>query len=218
MIMLQNTVNMNLLISSNIMELFPIPFVLISHNKMYELNKNSITLQTLLRLSPLLLPPLPLFGMKLFSLQFTPSIGVLHPCYITKQPINVCLAHPQTIATSRYLVVLVLFLQPHERTKLQPCSQLCYFLSYGIKQNSYKCYDPFAKRLWISRHVVFQKHKMFHSLSRFTHVSTIPKVDSLSDLFLESCSIAFPNIKLVALASVKSPSSTPTKDLVNIAS
>jgi hypothetical protein len=49
-------------------------------------------------------------------------------------------------------------LQPHERTKLEPCSQLCCFLGYGVEQKGYRCYDPVSHRLRISCHVVFWEH------------------------------------------------------------
>jgi transposase InsO family protein len=43
--------------------------------------------------------------------------------------------------------VCFVLLQPHERTKLQPRSQLCYFLGYGLEEKGYRCYDLVAKRL-----------------------------------------------------------------------
>ena len=43
--------------------------------------------------------------------------------------------------------VCFVLLQPHECTKLQPYSQLCCFLGYGLEENRYRCYDPVAKRL-----------------------------------------------------------------------
>ena len=46
-------------------------------------------------------------------------------------------------------------LQPHERTKLEPRSRLCYFVGYGIQHKGYRCYDPISRRLRISRHVMF---------------------------------------------------------------
>ena len=49
-------------------------------------------------------------------------------------------------------------LPSHERNKLEPRSQLCCFLSYGICQKSFRCYDPISRYLRISRHVEFWKH------------------------------------------------------------
>ena len=64
-------------------------------------------------------------------------------------------------------VCFVLF-QPHEHTKLQPRSQLCCFLGYGLEEKGYRCYDPVAKRLRVSRNVVIWEHKMFHSIPSFS--------------------------------------------------
>jgi hypothetical protein len=48
----------------------------------------------------------------------------------------------------------VLF-QPHECTKLEPRSQFCCFLGYGVEQKGYRCYDHVSCHLCISRHAVF---------------------------------------------------------------
>uniref|UniRef100_A0A2N9J561 Integrase catalytic domain-containing protein n=1 Tax=Fagus sylvatica TaxID=28930 RepID=A0A2N9J561_FAGSY len=82
--------------------------------------------------------------------------------------------------------VCFVLLQPHERTKLQPRSQLCCFLGYGLEEKGYRCYDPTAKRLRVSRHVVFWEHKMFYSLPSFSAVNPIsdesPSADPSSDV------------------------------------
>jgi transposase InsO family protein len=59
--------------------------------------------------------------------------------------------HQLRVFGSAYFVLL----QPHERTKLEPCSQLCCFLEYEMEQKGYRCSDPVSHRLCISRHVVF---------------------------------------------------------------
>ena len=63
--------------------------------------------------------------------------------------------------------VCFVFLQPHKRIKLQPRSQLCCFLGYGLEEKGYRYYDPVAKCLRVSRHLVFWEHKMFYSLPSF---------------------------------------------------
>uniref|UniRef100_A0A2N9EKK8 Uncharacterized protein n=1 Tax=Fagus sylvatica TaxID=28930 RepID=A0A2N9EKK8_FAGSY len=82
--------------------------------------------------------------------------------------------------------VCFVLLQPHEHTKLQPRSQLCCFLGYGLEEKGYQCYDPVAKRLRVSRHVVFWEHKMFYSLPSFSAVNPIsdesPSADPSSDV------------------------------------
>ena len=78
--------------------------------------------------------------------------------------------------------VYFVLLQDYERNKLQSHSRLCCFLGYEIGQKGYRCYDPISKRLCVSRHVVFWEHKMFYQLPH-VHVSLIPSIDSLPDLF-----------------------------------
>uniref|UniRef100_A0A2N9IQN3 CCHC-type domain-containing protein n=1 Tax=Fagus sylvatica TaxID=28930 RepID=A0A2N9IQN3_FAGSY len=63
-------------------------------------------------------------------------------------------------------------LQPHEYSKLEPQSRLCYFLRYGIEHKGYHCWDPISQRLRISHHVVFWEHTTFNSLSKFKTCST----------------------------------------------
>uniref|UniRef100_A0A2N9J4K2 Retroviral polymerase SH3-like domain-containing protein n=1 Tax=Fagus sylvatica TaxID=28930 RepID=A0A2N9J4K2_FAGSY len=67
--------------------------------------------------------------------------------------------------------------RPHEHNKLEPRSRLCCFLGYGETQKGYRCYDPIAHRLCISRHVVFWEYRLF------TEVSQFGPSFSLSDLF-----------------------------------
>jgi hypothetical protein len=54
-----------------------------------------------------------------------------------------------------FCCVCFVTLPTHERTKLEPRSRLYCFLSYGLTQKGYRCYDPIAKHLHISRHVEF---------------------------------------------------------------
>jgi hypothetical protein len=46
-------------------------------------------------------------------------------------------------------------------------------------------YDPVAKRLQVSRHVVFWEHKMFYSLPSFSAGNSDSQADHLPDLFPE---------------------------------
>uniref|UniRef100_A0A2N9I9G9 Reverse transcriptase Ty1/copia-type domain-containing protein n=1 Tax=Fagus sylvatica TaxID=28930 RepID=A0A2N9I9G9_FAGSY len=73
-------------------------------------------------------------------------------------------------------------LQPHEHNKLEPRSRLCCFLGYGETQKGYRCYNPIAHRLRISRHVVFWEHRLFTEVSQFRPSFSL---SSLSDLFPE---------------------------------
>ncbi|KAK2966733.1 hypothetical protein RJ640_000831 [Escallonia rubra] len=55
-------------------------------------------------------------------------------------------------------------LPKNERNKLTARSSLCLFLGYGIEQKGYRCYDPIAKKLRLSRHVSFLEHIPFYCL------------------------------------------------------
>jgi hypothetical protein len=106
--------------------------------------------------------------------------------------------------------VCFVLLQPHERTKLQPRSQLCCFLGYGLEEKGYRCYDPVAKRLRVSWHVVFWEHKMFYSLPSFSAGNDDSQADPLPNLFPE---ILSPSVESVNSISDESPSADPSSDV-----
>uniref|UniRef100_A0A2N9IQ04 Integrase catalytic domain-containing protein n=1 Tax=Fagus sylvatica TaxID=28930 RepID=A0A2N9IQ04_FAGSY len=106
--------------------------------------------------------------------------------------------------------VCFVLLQPHERTKLQPRSQLCCFLGYGLEEKGYWCYDPVAKRLRVSRHVVFWEHKMFYSLPSFSAGNDDSQADPLPNLFPK---IPSPFAESVNPISDESPSADPSSDV-----
>jgi hypothetical protein len=67
-----------------------------------------------------------------------------------------------------------------ERSKLSSCSAICVFLGYGDGQKEYRCYDPHARKLYVSRHVVFLEHIPFYSISsdsHTTHSSELTHID-----------------------------------------
>uniref|UniRef100_A0A2N9F943 Integrase catalytic domain-containing protein n=1 Tax=Fagus sylvatica TaxID=28930 RepID=A0A2N9F943_FAGSY len=105
--------------------------------------------------------------------------------------------------------VCFVLLQPHERTKLQPRSQLCCFLGYGLEEKGYRCYDPVAKRLRVSRHVVFWEHKMFYSLPLFSAGNSDSQADPLPNLFPE---IPSPSAESVNPISNESSPADPSSD------
>ncbi|KAM1079012.1 hypothetical protein ACFX2B_013622 [Malus domestica] len=49
------------------------------------------------------------------------------------------------------------WLQPYSPSKLHPKSKLCIFLGYSLHHKGYKCLDPVTKRIYISRHVLFDE-------------------------------------------------------------
>ena len=46
-------------------------------------------------------------------------------------------------------------LHKNQRTKLDPCAVRCLFLGYGLHKKGYRCYDPIAKRTYITMDVTF---------------------------------------------------------------
>uniref|UniRef100_A0A2N9FKE7 Reverse transcriptase Ty1/copia-type domain-containing protein n=1 Tax=Fagus sylvatica TaxID=28930 RepID=A0A2N9FKE7_FAGSY len=103
------------------------------------------------------------------AIKCTPSTDALHLSFKTQHHMNGCLAQLQTTVYSRFLVVSVLFFFNHmSALNFNLRSQLCCFLGYGLEEKGYRCYDPVAKRLRVSRHVVFWEHKMFYSLPSFS--------------------------------------------------
>ena len=50
------------------------------------------------------------------------------------------------------------WLRPYNNSKLQCHSLPCIFFGYSPTQSAYKCYDPKANRLYLSRHVQFVEH------------------------------------------------------------
>uniref|UniRef100_A0A2N9HB99 Integrase catalytic domain-containing protein n=1 Tax=Fagus sylvatica TaxID=28930 RepID=A0A2N9HB99_FAGSY len=105
--------------------------------------------------------------------------------------------------------VCFVLLQPHECTKLQPRSQLYCFLDYGFEEKGYRCYDLVAKRLRVSRHVVFWEHKMFYSLHLFSAGNSDSQADPLPNLFPEFPS---PSAESVNPISDESPPTDPSSD------
>ena len=95
---------------------------------------------------------------------------------------------------------------------LQPHSQLCCFLRYGIEQKGYMCYDLIAKWLRISHHVVFWEHKLFYTLSNFMNsISLTFNVDPILDIFLEIPSTnSLPNEPIILILARPTPFALPT--------
>ncbi|OMO83306.1 Integrase, catalytic core [Corchorus capsularis] len=68
--------------------------------------------------------------------------------------------------------VCFVLLPKNERTKLTSRSAMCVFLGYGIEQKGYRCYDPIARRIRVSRHVAFFEHIPYYSIPESSSVLT----------------------------------------------
>ena len=57
--------------------------------------------------------------------------------------------------------VTFIHIHKNQRTKLDPCVVRCLFLGYGVHKKGYRCYDPIAKRTYITMDVTFLESKIF---------------------------------------------------------
>ena len=176
---------MNLLLFYSNLVMFLIPLVLALLSKMVGLSVNFVIFLMLFVL--LLLPLLLLlsFGGKLLLLSFTPSIGVLLPLFRIKLLMICCLVLLPPMTYLEYLDVSVLFFfKIMKETNFGLILVCVVSLGMELVKKRYRCYDPIRKRLHVSRHVVFWKHKMFYQLPHVL-VSPISSINPFPDLFLE---------------------------------
>ncbi|KAG9444835.1 hypothetical protein H6P81_016175 [Aristolochia fimbriata] len=66
--------------------------------------------------------------------------------------------------------------EDHERDKLSAKFAMCVFLGYGIEQKGFRCFDPVANKLRISRHVTFWEHVPFYSLPKNSDQSSMSPI------------------------------------------
>uniref|UniRef100_A0A2N9J0W4 Reverse transcriptase Ty1/copia-type domain-containing protein n=1 Tax=Fagus sylvatica TaxID=28930 RepID=A0A2N9J0W4_FAGSY len=79
-------------------------------------------------------PLLPHSGVKLLSLQCTPSTNALHLSFRTKHHMNGCLARPQTTINSRFLDVSVFFFNHMNALNFNPTPNYVVFLAMALKK------------------------------------------------------------------------------------
>ncbi|KAG9447257.1 hypothetical protein H6P81_013385 [Aristolochia fimbriata] len=78
-------------------------------------------------------------------------------------------------------------LHERERDKLSAQSTMCVFLGYGLQQKGFRCFDPVANKLRISRNVRFREKISFYSLPQNTSQSDNSSVgvfDLFPDIFV----------------------------------
>jgi len=99
----------------------------------------------------------------------------------------------------------------YNTNKLQPKSRPCVFLGYSQTQNAYKCMDTTTKRLFLSRHVLFDENR---------HVPPIPPDVSSHSLptSVSSPFVLVPCSPSVSMPSHQSSSSTQEGDTTIAAS
>ncbi|KAM7465035.1 hypothetical protein LguiB_012597 [Lonicera macranthoides] len=98
-------------------------------------------------------------------------------------------------------------LPKRERIKLTSKNVMCVFLGYGIQQKGYRCYDPTAKRLRISRHVTFWEHKPYYTLSQHPLSNTITSTPI--DPFSEPLQTSVPSPTSHVAPPMPPPTPTP---------
>jgi hypothetical protein len=94
-------------------------------------------------------------------------------------------------------------LAPRERTKLTAQSVECVFLGYSAEHKGYHCWDPVARRMQMSRDVVFDESRSFYPRLT-TDASLASLVDHLSFLLFPdapSASLPIPRSTLPSSVS-----------------
>jgi hypothetical protein len=99
-------------------------------------------------------------------------------------------------------------LAPRERTKLTAQSIECEFLGYSAEHKGYHCWDPIARRMRMSRDVVFDESHPFY-LRPTTDASPTSLVDLLSFLLFPDAPPASLHIPRSTLPSSVSSSESP---------
>ena len=95
-------------------------------------------------------------------------------------------------------------LHPYLQNKLQPKTHLCVFLGYASQSKGYLCYNISSKRLYVSRHVVFNENVFPYKDLVIPTVSSPP----LSHCTSPSVFPIVTNDNVISLPPISSPSSS----------
>ncbi|BFG40530.1 hypothetical protein CerSpe_268040 [Prunus speciosa] len=108
------------------------------------------------------------------------------------------------------------WLTPYNKHKLQPKSKTCVFLGYSLNHQGYKCLDLSTRRIYLSRHVLFDedffpfqeltssKGSVEHTGTNFDHSSVLFTIPETINSSLPSGSVVLP--------TRDNPTSTPLPD------
>ncbi|KAM2277674.1 hypothetical protein ACFXTI_035948 [Malus domestica] len=111
-------------------------------------------------------------------------------------------------------------LRPYTHNKLQPRTTKCIFLGYASKYKGYICFEVNTKRVYISRHVLFDE-------TEFPYSTLVPKSSSVSTILppmQTSIPVPIPNLhnvivhpsfESVPISSSLSVSSAPITEFVS---
>ena len=89
------------------------------------------------------------------------------PFLHNKSPFEALFHQPPNYKLKKYGCLCFPLTKPYNTHKLQPKATPCLFVGYSPTQNAYKCLDPQAYKLYLSRHVLFDKsqtHPLLYSV------------------------------------------------------